>query len=116
MQKQQMLKSEIAARESKGDKMPDFKGYLDTYFNTGCCCFDDGDITGIELDGDYIRLIKWAYGPDKKSKREVLEESKMEDLKLFTKRKKRQRINKLYKCCNPVFYPSSKNTNNSFGP
>ena len=60
------LKKEIAVRESKGDKMPDFKGYLDTYFNTGCCCFDDGDITGIELDGNYIRLIKWAYGPDKK--------------------------------------------------
>jgi hypothetical protein len=29
------------------------------YFNSGCCCFVDGDITGIEIgDGD-IRLIKW---------------------------------------------------------
>jgi UDP-2,3-diacylglucosamine pyrophosphatase LpxH len=30
-----------------------------SYFNSGCCCFADGDITGIEIDGDNIRLIKW---------------------------------------------------------
>jgi hypothetical protein len=30
-----------------------------SYFNTGCCCFNDGDITGIEIEGDNIRLIKW---------------------------------------------------------
>ena len=30
------------------------------YFNTGCCRFSDGDITGIELQGGEIRLIKWG--------------------------------------------------------
>jgi predicted phosphodiesterase len=30
-----------------------------TYFNTGCCCFDDGDITGIEIADGFIKLIKW---------------------------------------------------------
>ena len=30
-----------------------------SYFNTGCCCFNDGDISGIEIEGGYIRLIKW---------------------------------------------------------
>ena len=30
-----------------------------SYFNSGCCCFSDGDITGIEIDGDNIMLIKW---------------------------------------------------------
>lgn len=30
-----------------------------TYFNSGCCCFNDGDITGIEIDGDNISLVKW---------------------------------------------------------
>jgi hypothetical protein len=30
-----------------------------SYFNTNCCCFDDGDITGIEIKSGYIRLIKW---------------------------------------------------------
>jgi UDP-2,3-diacylglucosamine pyrophosphatase LpxH len=29
------------------------------YFNTGCCSFSDGDITGIEIDAGQIRLIKW---------------------------------------------------------
>ena len=30
-----------------------------SYFNSGCCCFDDGDITGIEIAEGEIRLIKW---------------------------------------------------------
>jgi predicted phosphodiesterase len=46
-----------------------------SYFNTGCCCFDDGDITGIEIDNGFIRLVKWKYNPDKDSIRQVLEES-----------------------------------------
>jgi hypothetical protein len=29
------------------------------YFNTGCCCFADGDITGIEIDRDTMRLVRW---------------------------------------------------------
>ena len=29
------------------------------YFNTGCCCYDDGDITGIELAEGEIRLVRW---------------------------------------------------------
>ena len=62
--------------------MPDFTGVLDTYFNSGCCCFDDGDITGIEIEDGSIRLIKWHYVHGKESERVVLEESKLEDLKL----------------------------------
>lgn len=66
----------------KTSRPPDFKGYLDTYFNSGCCCFDDGDITGIEISDGSIRLIKWAYGADKKSERIMLDESKLANLKL----------------------------------
>src|SRR5829696_10043498 len=29
------------------------------YFNTGCCSFLDGDITGIEIDKGEIRLVRW---------------------------------------------------------
>ena len=76
------IKKQITHRENKGDKIPDFDGYLDTYFNSGCCCFDDGDITGIEISDGSIRLIKWQYGSDKQSERIVLEESKLEDLKV----------------------------------
>ena len=44
-----------------------------TYFNTGCCCFSDGDITGIEIADGFIRLVKW-YNENAISKRKVLEE------------------------------------------
>jgi len=29
------------------------------YFNTGCCCYEDGDITGLEIVDGEIRLIRW---------------------------------------------------------
>jgi hypothetical protein len=29
------------------------------YFNTGCCCFPDGSITGLELSTGEIRLVRW---------------------------------------------------------
>jgi predicted phosphodiesterase len=45
-----------------------------SYFNSGCCCFGDGDITGIEICDGFIRLIKWHL-KDGISTRMVLEES-----------------------------------------
>ena len=32
------------------------------YFNTGCCSFGDGDITGLELSDGKIRLVRWRAG------------------------------------------------------
>jgi hypothetical protein len=29
------------------------------YFNSGCCAFEDGDITGIEIADGWIRLVRW---------------------------------------------------------
>jgi predicted phosphodiesterase len=45
-----------------------------SYFNTGCCCFEDGDITGIEIESDNIRLIKWEE-INGASQRKVLEQA-----------------------------------------
>jgi UDP-2,3-diacylglucosamine pyrophosphatase LpxH len=50
-----------------------------TYFNTGCCCFNDGDITGIEIDKGFIRLVKW-YDEGNATKRMILEERSLEDI------------------------------------
>jgi len=50
-----------------------------SYFNTGCCCFNDGDITGIEIEGGAIRLIKW-HQDNTTSTRMILEEIKLVDL------------------------------------
>ena len=58
------LEQAIAARRKK-DKYCDKehqKRHLDprpSYFNSGCCCFEDGNVTGIEIEGDQIRLVKW---------------------------------------------------------
>ena len=35
------------------------------YFNTGCCSFGDGDITGLEIADGAIRLVRW---PDRDGK------------------------------------------------
>jgi predicted phosphodiesterase len=45
-----------------------------TYFNSGCCCYGDGDLTGIEIDNGFIRLVKWK-ATEKSGTRTVLEES-----------------------------------------
>ena len=33
------------------------------YFNTGCCSFGDGDVTGLEIGDGEIRLIRWPCEP-----------------------------------------------------
>lgn len=49
------------------------------YFNTGCCCFDDGDVTGIEISEGSIRLVKW-FDEGQLSIRKVLEEITLQEL------------------------------------
>ncbi len=36
----------------------------------GCCSFDNGAITGLEIIEEKIQLIKWKAGEDKTVKRE----------------------------------------------
>lgn len=50
-----------------------------TYFNSGCCCYNDGDITGIEIEGEAIRLIKWVV-KEGSPRREVLDEERLDTL------------------------------------
>jgi UDP-2,3-diacylglucosamine pyrophosphatase LpxH len=74
------IESEIHWRKDAYDHLStDFSKMKPSYFNTGCCCFDDGDITGIEIAEGYIRLIKWEEA-GQKPKREVLEEASLEDI------------------------------------
>ncbi len=32
---------------------------LPCYFNTGCCSYGDGDVTGLEIADEEIRLVRW---------------------------------------------------------
>ncbi|SDE77903.1 Calcineurin-like phosphoesterase superfamily domain-containing protein [Mucilaginibacter pineti] len=74
------IEKQITNRHMQGDAVPDFSTYHPTYFNSGCCCFNDGDITGIEIAQGSIRLIKWEYNQQNKSERIVLDECKLEEL------------------------------------
>ncbi len=52
---------------------------LPNYFNSGCCCLTDGDMTGIEIADGFIRLIKWTSLPEG-PQRQVLEERELYQL------------------------------------
>lgn len=69
--KEEEIRKEIRKREREFTAVSvDYMNMKPSYFNTGCCCFSDGDITGIEIAEGCIRLIKWS----EKKNREVLEE------------------------------------------
>lgn len=47
-----------------------------SYFNSGCCCNSDGDITGLEIADGCLRLVKWA-AKNGVPQREILAEEKL---------------------------------------
>lgn len=49
------------------------------YFNTGCCAFKDGDITGIEIAGGTIRLVRWP-DDDGSPRAKVLQEAGLQEV------------------------------------
>jgi UDP-2,3-diacylglucosamine pyrophosphatase LpxH len=74
------LKKEIRKREKEFTSVSvDYMSMRPSYFNSGCCCFSDGDITGIEIEGGCIRLVKWKRKGEG-SEREVLENISLSDL------------------------------------
>jgi hypothetical protein len=59
--------SECTDRGWLGDEPPcgpprDDEPPAPNLFNSGCCCFHDGRITGIELADGQIRLVLWGSG------------------------------------------------------
>lgn len=74
------LQEEIAFRRHEYNHVSeDYLHLKPSYFNSGCCCFSDGDITGIEIEDGDIRLIKW----NKKNgtpERTILEKACLKDL------------------------------------
>jgi hypothetical protein len=74
------LDLEIQWRKKDDDEIrEDYLQMKPTYFNSGCCCFIDGDISGIEISEGKIRLIKWKK-TEGASKRTVLEERSLAEL------------------------------------
>jgi UDP-2,3-diacylglucosamine pyrophosphatase LpxH len=73
------LAKEIKERQEKYPPCSDTIKTRPCYFNTGCCRFEDGDITGIEIENGQMRLIKWG-GPEAGKQRTPLEETSLADL------------------------------------
>jgi hypothetical protein len=53
----------IEAEERRGGRPP-MPIDPPCYFNTGCCSFPDGDVTGIEIADGRIRLVRWPNDDD----------------------------------------------------
>jgi predicted phosphodiesterase len=74
------LKKEIIFRQNEFDFVVGSYGTVKPYyFNSGCCCYVDGDITGIEIADGMIRLIKW-HKENNVPERIVLEEMLLKEL------------------------------------
>ena len=74
------LRKEIQLRKFEYNEIsPDYLKMKPTYFNCGCCCFSDGDITGIEIEENCVRMIKWQ-SKDGIPARIILEETPLEEL------------------------------------
>ena len=55
------ISQEIPKRKNQYDYVnSNFREMKPSYFNAGCCCFDGGTITGIEIAGGSIRLVRWV--------------------------------------------------------
>lgn len=58
------LRARLEWIEARGREAPSRSGALGDplrpcFFNVGCCSFPDGDVTGLELAEEEIRLVKW---------------------------------------------------------
>ena len=75
-----LLEHEIQLRRQEYKSVSeDYLSLQPAYFNTGCCCFSDGDITGIEIAEASLRLVQWRK-VDGVPQRQVLEETLLADL------------------------------------
>jgi hypothetical protein len=53
------LEWNLAKNQTSTQRLPAIELKKPSYFNTGCCAFSDGDITGLEISAGEIRLVRW---------------------------------------------------------
>jgi hypothetical protein len=64
------LRAELEWVKAQGPAPPDKVELLTEpekpcYFNSGCCCYADGDVTGLELSDGMIKLVRWPDEQDR---------------------------------------------------
>lgn len=77
---QQQIEKKLVTQLKKGETIPTYKAFKPNYFNSGCCCYSDGDITGIEISKDTIQLVKWRKDPETNlAGRTILEKAEIDN-------------------------------------
>jgi hypothetical protein len=69
----------LAQNQQSPKNIPIVEFKKPSYFNTGCCAFLDGDITGLEFSDGEIRLVRWPDDEDF-PKPKVLAKAKLKDV------------------------------------
>lgn len=69
----------LAQNQQSPKDIPIIEFKKSSYFNTGCCAFLDGDVTGLELSDGEIRLVRWPDDDDA-PKPKVLAKAKLRDV------------------------------------
>jgi UDP-2,3-diacylglucosamine pyrophosphatase LpxH len=69
----------LAQNQQSPKNIPVIELKKPSYFNSGCCAFLDGDVTGLEFSDGEIRLVRWPDDEDV-PKPKVLEKAKLKDV------------------------------------
>jgi hypothetical protein len=69
----------LAQNQQSPKDIPIIEFRKPSYFNSGCCAFLDGDVTGLEFSGGEIRLVRWPDDEDF-PKPKVLARAKWKDV------------------------------------
>ncbi|HSL47166.1 MAG TPA: metallophosphoesterase [Anaerolineales bacterium] len=69
----------LAQNQQSPKDIPIIEFKKPSYFNTGCCAFLDGDITGLEFSEGEIRLVRWPDDEDT-PKPQVLARAPLKDV------------------------------------
>jgi hypothetical protein len=69
----------LAQNQQSPKNIPIIEFKKPSYFNTGCCAFLDGDVTGLEFSDGEMRLVRWPDDEDF-PKPKVLAKAKLRDV------------------------------------
>lgn len=69
----------LAQNQQSSADLPVIELKKPSYFNTGCCAFSDGDVTGLEISDGEIRLIR-CPDDERAPKPKVLESANLKDV------------------------------------
>lgn len=64
--RREVLLTEMEWRSTELTRINSGLSSVPCYFNSGCCSFADGDITGLELVDRKVKLVKWSRDAPKK--------------------------------------------------